>query len=163
MKQIILYVYQSIDGCPAFADKEFDVAVNDAGCILTDEETYLRIYSSHSAWPVTTKETYVVTVADGCMDLTGSGHVQFVSGDMVTKLRQMKEDGVGAVVAYGEEIGALLLDNRLADEIVVTTVPRLAGGGEKALECGLNDGGAWVVRSNKVLEDGKIRTVYGRA
>ena len=30
------------------------------------------------------------------------------------------------------------------------------------LECGLNDGRTWIVRSSKVLEDGKIRTVYGR-
>ena len=29
----------------------------------------------------------------------------------------------------------------------------------KALECGLNDGRAWIVRSNKVLVDGKMRTV----
>ena len=63
---------------------------------------------------------------------------------------------------YGEEIGALLLDNGLADEITVTTVPVLIGGGEKALECGLNDGRAWIVRSNKVLVDGKMRTVYGK-
>ena len=80
----------------------------------------------------------------------------------MAELRQMKEDGDGMVVAYGEEIGALLLDNGLADEIVVTTVPVLVGGGEKALECGLNDGRTWIVRSSKVLEDGKIRTVYGR-
>ncbi|MFK2576497.1 deaminase, partial [Bacteroides fragilis] len=30
------------------------------------------------------------------------------------------------------------------------------------LECGLNDGRAWIVRSNKVLVDGKMRTVYGK-
>ena len=72
------------------------------------------------------------------------------------------ECGDGMVVAYGEEIGALLLDNGLADEITVTTVPVLIGGGEKALECGLNDGRAWIVRSNKVLVDGKMRTVYGK-
>ena len=34
-------------------------------------------------------------------------------------------DGDDMVVAYGEEIGALLLDNGLADEITVTTVPVL--------------------------------------
>lgn len=49
----------------------------------------------------------------------------------------------------------MLLDNGLADEIVVITVPVLVGGGEKALECGLNDGKAWVVRSSKVLRTGK--------
>ena len=40
-------------------------------------------------------------------------------------------------------------------------VPVLIGGGEKALECGLNDGSAWIVRSNNGLLDGKMRTVDG--
>lgn len=66
------------------------------------------------------------------------------------------------VVAYGGETGVLLLDNGLADEIVMTTVPVLVGNGEKGLECGPNDGRIWAVRSSEVLEDGKIRTVYGR-
>ena len=143
MKQISLHVYQSIDGCPAPSDKHFDAAVDASSCVLIDEETYLRIYMNHLGWPITAKETLVVT--NGGIDL-----------------RQMKEDGDGMVVAYGEEIGALLLDNGLADEITVTTVPVLIGGGEKALECGLNDGRAWIVRSNKVLVDGKMRTVYGK-
>ena len=67
-----------------------------------------------------------------------------------------------AVVDYGGETGVLLLDNGLADEIVMTTVPVLVGNSEKGLECGPNDGRIWAVRSSEVLEDGKIRTVYGR-
>ena len=137
MKQITLHVYQSLDGCPVGADKHFDAAADASCCVLIDEETYLRIYLNHLGWPLTAKETLVVT--GGCIDLTEKERVRFVTGT-----------------------GALLLDNGLADEIVVTTVPVLVGGGEKALECGLNDGRTWVVRSSKVLEDGKIRTVYGK-
>ena len=160
MKQITLHVYQSINGCPVPSDKHFDAAVDASGCVLIDEETYLRIYLNHLGWPITAKETLVVT--NGCIDLTENERVKFIQKDALAELRRMKEDGDGTVVAYGEEIGALLLDNRLADEITVTTVPVLVGGGEKALECGLNDGGAWIVRSNKVLVDGKMRTVYGK-
>lgn len=160
MKQISLHVYQSIDGCPTPSDKHFDAAVDASSCVLIDEETYLRIYMNHLGWPITAKETLVVT--NGGIDLTENERVKFIQGDAVAELRQMKEDGDGMVVAYGEEIGALLLDNGLADEITVTTVPVLIGGGEKALECGLNGGRAWIVRSNKVLVDGKMRTVYGK-
>ena len=160
MKQITLHVYQSIDGCPVRSDKYFDTAVDASGCVLIDEETYLRIYLNHLGWPLTAKETLVVT--DGCIDLTEKERVRFVTGDAVAELRRIKEGGDGMVAAYGAETGALLLDNGLADEIVVTTVPVLVGGGEKALECGLNDGRAWIVRSSKVLEEGKIRTVYGK-
>lgn len=101
-------------------------------------------------------------MTDGCIDLTEKERVRFVTGDAAAELRGIKADGEGTVTAYGAETGALLLDNGLADEIVVITVPVLVGGGEKALECGLNDGRTWIVRSSKVLEDGKIRTVYGR-
>ena len=138
MKQISLHVYQSIDGCPAPSDKHFDAAVDASSCVLIDEETYLRIYMNHLGWPITAKETLVVT--NGGIDLTENERVKFIQGDAVAELRQMKEDGDGMVVAYGEEIGALLLDNGLADEITVTTVPVLIGGGEK-VSLMLRDGG----------------------
>lgn len=128
--------------------------------MLIDEETYLRIYMNHLGWPITAKETLVVT--NNAINLTENERVQFITGDVVAELQRIKEDGDGTVVAYGEEIGTLLLDNGLADEITVTTVPILVGGDEKALKCGLSDGGTWIVRSNKMLVDGKIRTVYGK-
>ena len=68
MKQISLHVYQSIDGCPAPSDKHFDAAVDASSCVLIDEETYLRIYMNHLGWPITAKETLVVT--NGGIDLT---------------------------------------------------------------------------------------------
>ena len=155
MKQITLHVYQSIDGCPVIADKCFNAAVDACAYVLIDEETYLRIYLNDLDWPLEAKETLVVT--NGCIDLTETERVRFVRGNVVTELRRIKENGDGMVVAYGGETGALLLDNGLADEIVVTTVPVLVGNGEKGLECGPNDGRIWAVRSSEVLEDGKIR------
>ena len=160
MKQITLHVYQSIDGCPVIADKCFNAAVDACAYVLIDEETYLRIYLNNFDWPLEAKETLVVT--NGCIDLTETERVRFVRGNVVTELQRIKENGDGMVVAYGGETGVLLLDNGLADEIVMTTVPVLVGNGEKGLECGPNDGRIWAVRSSEVLEDGKIRTVYGR-
>ena len=160
MKQITLHVYQSIDGCPVIADKCFNAAVDACAYVLIDEETYLRIYLNNLDWPLEAKETLVVT--NGCIDLTETERVRFVRGNVVTELRRIKENGDGMVVAYGGETGVLLLDNGLADEIVMTTVPVLVGNGEKGLECGPNDGRIWAVRSSEVLEDGKIRPVYGR-
>ena len=143
MEQITLHVYQSIDGCPVIADKCFNAVVDACAYVLIDEETYLRIYLNDLDWPLEAKETLVVT--NGCIDLTETERVRFVRGN-----------------AYGGETGVLLLDNGLADEIVMTTVPVLVGNSEKGLECGPNDGRIWAVRSSEVLEDGKIRTVYGR-
>ena len=160
MKQITLYVYQSIDGCQASSDKYFDAAVDASGCVLIDEETYLRIYMNHLGWPITAKETLVVT--NNAINLTENERVQFITGDVVAEQQRIKENGDGTVVAYGEEIGTLLLDNGLADEITVTTIPILVGGDEKVLKSGLSDGGIWIVRSNKMLVDGKMRTVYGK-
>lgn len=79
MKQISLHVYQSIDGCPAPSDKHFDAAVDASSCVLIDEETYLRIYMNHLGWPITAKETLVVT--NGGIDLTENERVKFIQGD----------------------------------------------------------------------------------
>lgn len=62
------------------------------------------------------------------------------------------------MVAYGERITATLLNSGLADEIVVVTLPKVAGGEEKALQHITGDGTAWVVRSCKVLDGEKVRT-----
>lgn len=160
MEQITLHVYQSIDGCPVIADKCFNAVVDACAYVLIDEETYLRIYLNDLDWPLEAKETLVVT--NGCIDLAETERVRFVRGNVVTELQRIKENGDGMVVAYGGETGVLLLDNGLADEIVMTTVPVLVGNSEKGLKCGPNDGRIWAVRSSEVLEDGKIRTVYGR-
>lgn len=102
MKQISLYVYQTIDGCAARADKLVDDAVLKADCLLLDEETYLDVFVNHPGWPLTEKETFVVAQAD--CNLTEKQPVKFITGD----------------------------------------------------------GAMWVVRSCKVLDGEKVRTVYGR-
>ncbi|MCE8453287.1 dihydrofolate reductase family protein [Bacteroides uniformis] len=160
MKQITLYVYQTIDGCLARADKRVDDAVLKADCLLLDEETYLDVFMNHPGWPLTEKETFVVAQAD--CNLTEKQPVKFITEDAVGELSRMKAAGDGTMVAYGEGIAAVLLNSGLADEIVVVTLPKVAGGDEKALQYITGDGAAWVVRSCKVLDGEKVRTVYGR-
>lgn len=75
MKQITLHVYQSLDGCPVGADKHFDAAADASCCVLIDEETYLRIYLNHLGWPLTAKETLVVTGRLYRPDREGTGAV----------------------------------------------------------------------------------------
>ena len=52
-----------------------------SSCVLIDEETYLRIYMNHLGWPITAKETFVVT--NGGIDLTANERVKFIQGDAV--------------------------------------------------------------------------------
>lgn len=160
MKLITLYVYQSIDGCPARPDKQVEDAFGKADCLLFDEETYLDIFMNHSGWPLTDKDTFVVEQAD--CNLTEKERVRFITGDAVAELGRIKAAGDGVIVAYGEGIAATLLNNGLADEIVVITVPKIAGSCEKALPGVMADGAQWVVRSCRLLDGEKVRTVYGK-
>ena len=89
MKQITLYVYQTIDGCAARADKQVDDAILKADCLLLDEETYLDVFMNHLGWPLAEKETFVVAQAD--CNLTEKEGVQFITGDAVAELSRMKE------------------------------------------------------------------------
>lgn len=127
--------------------------------MLIDEETYLRIYLNDLDWPLEAKETLVVT--NGCIDLTETERVRFVRGNVVTELQRIKENGDGMVVAYGGETGVLLLDNGLADEIVMTTVPVLVGNSEKGLECGPNDGRCGLYGRAKCWRTGKSERCTG--
>ena len=160
MKQITLYVYQTIDGCTARPDKEVENAIGKADLLLLDEETYLTVFMNHLGWPRTDKDTFVVAKADS--NLTEKERVRFITGNAAAELGRMKAAGDGVMVAYGEKIAATLLNNGLADEIVVITLPTVAGGGEKALPGVVKDGAAWIVRSCRVLDGEKVRTVYGR-
>ena len=160
MKQITLYVYQSIDGCPARADRRVDDAIGKADCLLLDEETYLDVFANHLGWPITQKDTFVVAQAD--CNLTRNERVQFILGDAASELGLIKAAGDGVMVAYGKGIAATLLNNGLADEIVVTTLPEVAGNNEKALPGIVKEGTAWIVRSCRLLEGEKVRTVYGK-
>lgn len=155
-----MYAYQSIDGCPARPDKEADDAILQADWLLTDEETYLDVFMNHLDWPITDKDTLVV--AQACCNLTEKERVRFITKDAAAELGRMKMTGDGVIIAYGERIAALLLDSGLADEIVVITLPQIAGSGDKALPGTMKDGAAWVVRSCKLLDGEKVRTVYGR-
>lgn len=160
MKRITLYVYQSIDGCAARPDKQVEDAVLQADCLLLDEETYLNVYMNHLGWPLTEKETFVVAQVE--CNLTEKERVRFITGDAAAELGRMKAAGDGVMVAYGKGIAATLLNNVLADEIVVVTLPKVAGGEEKALQHITSDSAAWVVRSCRLLDGEKVRTVYGR-
>lgn len=101
-------------------------------------------------------------MAQADCNLTEKQPVRFITGDAVAELSRMKAAGDGVMVAYGKKIAATLLNSELADEIVVITLPKVAGGDEKALQHITGDGAAWVVRSCKVLDGEKVRTVYGR-
>ena len=155
-----MYVYQSIDGCPARPDKQVEDAFVKADCLLFDAETYLDIFMNHLGWPFTDKDTFVVSQA--ACNLTEKERVRFITGDAAAEIGRMKAAGDGMMVAYGEDIAAVLLNNGLADEIVVVTLPKVAGGEEKTLRHITGDGAAWVVRSCRVLDGEKVRTVYGR-
>ena len=160
MKLISLYVYQSIDGYITSPDKRVKAAIQAADYLLIDEETYLNIYTDYAGWPITEKETFVVS-STGCY-LTDDALVHLITGDIVARLKQLKATGEGTIIAYGKGVATLLLNHQLADEMVVITTPELAGSGTKALE-GITDARCgWVVRSCRLLEDERVKVVYGR-
>ena len=160
MKLISLYVYQSIDGYITFPDQRVKTAIQAADYLLIDEETYLNVYTDNIGWPITAKETFVVS-STGC-NLTEDAPVHLITGDVVARLKQLKATGEGTIIAYGKGVAALLLNHLLADEMVVITTPELMGSGAKALE-GITDARCgWVVRSCRLLEEEKMKVVYGR-
>ena len=83
-------------------------------------------------------------MAQADCNLTEEHSVMFITGDAVEELSRVKAASDGGMIACGEKIAAMLLNNGLADEMVVIMLLKVAGG----------NGMAWVVRSCKVT-DGK--------
>lgn len=83
-------------------------------------------------------------MAQADCNLTEEHSVMFITGDAVEELSRVKAAGDGGMIACGEKIAAMQLNNGLADEMVVIMLLKVAGG----------NGMAWVVRSCKVT-DGK--------
>lgn len=67
------------------------------------------------------------------------GPVQHLSGDIVTAIRELKStDGPDLVVMGSTMLSSVLLDQGLADEVVLITYPVLLGHGKRLLSDGID-------------------------
>ncbi|MEV6651418.1 dihydrofolate reductase family protein [Streptomyces sp. NPDC051219] len=99
-------------------------------------------------------------VASRSIEKSPDPAVEIISGDLVTKVRELKrEDGLGIYLAGGAALAGQLFDE--IDELHVKTYPIVLGSGIPMFSAGFNPTG-FETRSSRVFDNGLIFTRYTR-
>ncbi len=137
MRKTILYIAISLDGKIAKADGSVDwleaipvPADGDYGyaafyksidTTIQGNTTYQQIISWGVDFPYPEKKNYVITRKQG---LANTEHVEFISTDPVTFLRELKTSaGKDIWIVGGGKLNATFLEAKLIDEIQVFIMP----------------------------------------
>ena len=136
---IVLYVATSLDGFIATEDGGVSwlepVQSDDAGryveffagvdCLLVGSHTYVQILT-FGEWPYGQKPTYVTTHRDLPL---ATEHVELVAGDLRELANELREHHERIWLVGGAQLSRAFLRSNLVDEIWLSVVPLLLGGG----------------------------------
>ena len=144
MRKIILNTAVSLDSYIArqdgsvdwLHDSDYEIEGEDYGMgvfyrsldtTLMGNKTYREILGFDVTFPYPDTTNYVFTRSKAHQD---NEHVEFITGDIVTFIQQLKEgEGRDIWLIGGGQINALLLTHDLIDRITLTVVPRILGAG----------------------------------
>lgn len=142
MREIKLYIAQSLDGCIAEIDGGLDWLINhenpeetDYGyadfyktvdTLLMGARTYESILAMGIPWPYEDCQTYVVTHNP----IAPQENISSISSNVVERIKQMKTyPGKDIWIVGGGELISTLLSHQLIDSMIITTIPVVLGGG----------------------------------
>lgn len=143
MRKIRLYIATSIDGY--IADIEggldwlsgypithelnygYDRFFDSVDSVVMGGRTYRDILNMDVLYPYKDKISYIITQNKA---KNPKGNIHFISENIIgTVLDLKKKEGKNIWLVGGGEIIALLLDNDLIDEMIITTIPIILGSG----------------------------------
>lgn len=140
-RKLVLFIAASLDGYIATHEGNLDFLdlVTEEGqdygykdfiasidTVFLGRKTYDKVLSFGIDFPHADKMTYVITR----QSRSGSGKLQFYSGDLEALVRGLKaEPGKHIFCDGGAELIAALLRYKLVDEITVSIIPVLLGSG----------------------------------
>jgi len=142
MKKIKLYIAASIDGYIARTDGEMDwlseFPITDADnygykefyqsvdTVIMGGRTYRDILLMDFVWPYKDKKVFVVSRTD----LMKRDDVEFISGNIIQEVSRLRdEQGEDIWLVGGGELIAVLSEQGLIDEMIITYLPVTLGNG----------------------------------
>ncbi|GAB4146818.1 MAG: dihydrofolate reductase family protein [Bacteroidia bacterium] len=142
-RQLILYIATSLDGYIAQPgdDLSFLNSVQREGedygyteftsgvdTVIMGRKTFDWVYKAIAALPHPEKDTYVITHTER----PAMGKTVFYTGDVVQLVQRLKnETGKNIYCDGGAEIVNVLLKHQLIDELIISVIPVMLGGGKK--------------------------------
>lgn len=144
MRKIKLYIAASIDGYIAgpggdmdwlmefpITSKEnygYDGFYETVDTVIMGGRTYREISCMPVVWPYKGKRTYIVTRNPMMMDNNKEYH--YITENIIETVVGLKEKkGKDIWLVGGGELIAMLLDNALIDEMIITYIPTTLGNG----------------------------------
>lgn len=171
MRKIKLYIAASIDGYIARPDGDLDWLTEypnpektDYGynefydsveTIIMGGRTYHSILAMDVKWSYEGKTVYVVTRTPG----NDTEHIKFISDNIIETITSLKSaPGKDIWLVGGGELTAMLLNNGLVDEMIITIIPTVLGGGISLFQQSIQS--EWDVIQLLKFNNGVIQTTY---
>lgn len=149
MKKVVVYIAASVDGYIAGPDNDMSFLdcvqqegedygyfefLNGVDTVLMGRKTYDWVMSQVPEFPHADKNTYIITRTEQ----PSIGNIQFYSGNLNALLTRLKQEGNSTIfIDGGAEIVDALLKEGLIDELILSIIPVLLGGGVKLFKEGL--------------------------
>lgn len=172
-RKIILYIATSLDGYIAKPNDDlsflsivvhegedygYSEFIGSVDTVILGRRTYDWVMDQVSEFPHADKKAYVITRTPR----PAIGNTTFYTGDLRSLVLKLKsEDGKNIFIDGGAEIVNLLLKHNLIDELIISIIPILVGGGTKLF----NDGRPEIklqLINTKQFEKGLVQLHYKR-
>lgn len=170
-RKVILYIASSLDGYIAqpnddlsflgIVQKEgedygYGAFIHAVDTVIIGRKTYDWVLTQVPVFPHADKECYVITRTAR----PTIGNTQFYTGPLKDLIHQLKsQSGQHIFIDGGAEIVNELLQDKLIDEVVLSIIPVLLGGGTRLFKDGRPEQ-ALALLSSKQFEKGLVQLHY---
>lgn len=169
--KLIVYIACSIDGYIAAPgdDLSFLSLVEEEGedygyhefvqtidTVVVGRKTYDWV-EAHASYPHTDKMSYVVSSRSG----PEKEHLSFYNGDPASLVVRLKQEGRRVYCEGGAEIIHVLLNADLVDEMIISYIPILLGGGTSLYKPGFAPI-KFKLQAAKPYKSGLVQVIYER-
>lgn len=170
-RPVVLYIACSIDGYIAGPNGELDFLsqvekqgedygyqefVNSVDTVIMGRKTYDKVLSFGIPFPHADKTCYIVTRSAK----PSKDSVHFYTGNLKTLVTDLKsKEGKTIFIDGGAELVALLLEENLVDDIIVSIIPSILGDGIRLFKT-QNTASSWELVSAKTFDTGLVQLHY---
>ena len=174
MKRIKLYIAATIDNYIATSDGDLDWLreypnpehldygfskfLSETDTILMGGQTYRNLLCMDVVWSYKDKTTYIISRSPITNKLDSNIHN--ITENIIEKIAKLKENGGNDIgLVGGGELTKMLLQHDLIDEMIITTIPILLGGGIPLFPPFFPISN-WHIEKTELLKNGVMQTTY---
>ena len=176
MKKIRLFISSSIDGYIATPDGDLDWLIDypnperldygyqkflsEIDTVIMGGQAYRSLKYMDIVWPYKGKTTFIISHNPDKGKI--EDNIAFITEDVIEKVTEIKEgNGSDIALVGGGEVTKMLLQANLIDEMIITTVPILLGGGISLFPPYFTTS-EWRICESNLYENGLLQAFYSK-